>query len=247
MLVESHRSDIWSFHNIVSTLIIRFRIASLHHYLLIVDVTTVTMLGETNNSPFDQALSRPFLDEPSRKKWSLAKPASWFAGASTESDDEDDYDSVSFDFDDEGGNEVSPLLSSQSTSSPSSTYGDTISSPFDEIDDQLIMAKNGGSPESLYDLNPGRRSSSNCTFVSTLHHPLELLAEESANDAHNDDLSSRLHDIELGARIMTTSRSHPLEILDADLAILQERQVEFKNIAGSMRQIHDIQQGKLNR
>jgi hypothetical protein len=198
------------------------------------------MLGETNNSPFDQALSRPFLDEPSRKKWSLAKPSSWFA-ASTESDVED-YESISFNSEDEGGNEVAPLRSSQSTPSPSSTSGNT-SSPFDEIDDQLIMA-NGGSPESLYDLNPGRRSS-NCTFVSTLNHPLELLAEETANEAHND-LSSRLHDIELGERIMTT-RSNPLEILDADLAILQERQVEFNNIAGSMRQIHDIQQGKPNR
>jgi hypothetical protein len=74
--------------------------------------------------------------------------------------------------DNKGGNEVSPLLSSQATPSPSSMSGNTISSLlFDGINDQLIMA-NGGCPESLYDLNPGRRSS-NCLvfyFGYGIHH-----------------------------------------------------------------------------
>ena len=86
------------------------------------------MLSET--SPFDQAMARPILDEPAKRKWIVSQPSSSYfcSKSSLLSDDEedDDYESVSFETP-RGDNSEGPPISSQS------------SQPlFDELDDELI-------------------------------------------------------------------------------------------------------------
>ena len=68
-----------------------------------------------SNSPFDQALSRPFLDEPTKKKWSVAKLSSWFSRTndtnevmpSTKDIPHSDVESIAFTLEDHDGDDDS--------------------------------------------------------------------------------------------------------------------------------------------
>jgi hypothetical protein len=181
------------------------------------------MLTESN-SPFDQALSKPFLDEPARKKWSISKPLSWFGDHASGSDEEDsDYESVCFASDEEDI-ESAPLLRATSTKQQPSISSRDKNSPFDQLDDELIFDQVSPGKYPI-DANP---NSCTCTLVNTTNHPLELSEQDE----------------EQGVLLMTQAVVFQQSPADVDLAILRERESELNNIASSMRQIHVIQQGK---
>jgi hypothetical protein len=173
-------------------------------------------------SPFDVALSRPFLDEPTRKKWCVSKPSSWFSGSNKNNDtmneyEDSDVESVSFGSEADHDSESNPLIP---TSSRTTRTG--LNPLFDLIDDEIIMTNGGAS---------GPASMSSRTVI---HHPLAI-TEDGLEQAR---MSAMNHEeVSLIKAVLQ-------ETVDIDLAIMMEREVELGEIAGSMRQLRDIQQGE---
>jgi len=182
----------------------------------------IIMYSDDQQSPFDVALSRPFLDEPTRKKWCVSKPSSWFSGSSNKNNDTmDDYDdsdveSVSFGSEADHDCESNPLIPGASRTTRTGL------NPFDPIDDEIIMINGGASGPASISSKP------------VIHHPLTIT---------DDDLEqarmSYMHQEEVS--LIKAVRQ---ETLDIDLAIMMEREAELGEIAGSMRQLRDIQQGE---
>jgi hypothetical protein len=184
------------------------------------------MYSDDQQSPFDVALSRPFLDEPTRKKWCVSKPSSWFSSSNKNNNDndnmydyEDDVESVSFGSEADHDCESNPLILPTS-SSPRRTG----LNPFDPIDDEIIMINGGGG-------SPSASMSSK----TAIHHPLTIT---------DDDLEqARMSYMHQHEEVSLIKAVHQ-ETLDIDLAIMMERETELGEIAGSMRQLRDIQLGK---
>jgi hypothetical protein len=182
----------------------------------------IIMYSDDQQSPFDVALSRPFLDEPTRKKWCVSKPSSWFSGSNNNSGTMSDYqdsdvESVSFGSEADHDYESHPLI-------PGASRARTgLRNPFDPIDDEIIMANGGASgPTSM-------RSK------TVIHHPLTIT---------DDDLEQARMSVTRNQEEVSVIKAIQQETLDIDLAIMMERQAELGEIAGSMRHLRDIQQGE---
>jgi hypothetical protein len=185
------------------------------------------------SSPFDQAMARPLLDEPTRKKWRIGKQASsWFektaamavilAANDDDEDEDDDSETISF-----LSKDKSPVVSSSTTSNMESNITD--------------LAFSLDSISSYNNDNDNNNKSGKRLFLrSTQQHPLEVPAP---HEVWNSSCTSST----------TSSSSHPLalelvqvdlECADTDLEILRERQAELTTIHSDMQQIHSIQHGK---
>eukprot|EP00980_Cylindrotheca_fusiformis_P020311 scaffold7344_cov145-Cylindrotheca_fusiformis.AAC.9 len=169
------------------------------------------------SSPFDQAMARPLLDEPTRKKWRLGKKASsWFektasmAVALTANDnacDVDESETISF-----LPKEKSPDLE---PASPGSNLDDNI--------DNLAL--------SLDSINESTKSSQGLFLHKAHQHPLEIPAVTHDVSTTSHPLALEMVDIDL-------------ECANTDLEIMRERQAELTTIHSDMQQIHSIQLGK---
>jgi hypothetical protein len=181
-------------------------------------------------SPFDVALSRPFLDEPTRKKWCAAsKPSSWFSSSNTSTDTMNEYEdidieSVSFGSEADHDNESNPLIPAGSRTTTTTTTRTGLN-PFDSIDDEIIMTNGGAS------------GTASMRSKTAIHHPLVI----TDDDLEQARMSAMDHE---GVSLIEAVHQ---ETLDIDLAILREREAELGGIAGSMRQLRDIQQGEFCR
>jgi hypothetical protein len=95
-------------------------------------------------SPFDEALSRPFLDEPTRKSGAfrnlLPRVSSTSESAVSSDEDDEDYESVLFESDEEDGGNGAAGEANQAQWG----RGTSSCNPFDGYDDELIMANCGG-------------------------------------------------------------------------------------------------------
>jgi hypothetical protein len=210
----------------------------------IATVPAKTMLSE-HVSPFDEALSRPFLDEPTRKKWCVSKSSSWFYSSSESAssstmagseEDDDDYESISFESDDDS-NGAPPPLSAGGALQAHCGPGASSCNPFDGYDDELIMANCGESSNSNPVSSCNNDSSpkkSQIILFPTSEHPLALpdTSGSTAPTTAEPDIEEAL-----------ITKSIHKEILDLELALFREREFELSDIAGSMRQIRDIHQG----
>ena len=190
-----------------------------------ISILVIKMYSDDQQSPFDVALSRPFLNEPTRKKWCVSKPSSWFSGSSNKNNDtmndyeESDIESVSFGSEaDDHDCESNPLIPGASR-----TSSRTGLNPFDPIDDEIIMINGGASS--------GPASMSSKTVI---HHPLTI-TDDDLEQARTSYMNQE------EASLIKAVRQ---ETLDIDLAIMMEREAELGEIAGSMRQLRDIQQGE---
>jgi hypothetical protein len=194
-------------------------------------------------SPFDEALSRPFLDEPVKKKWRLTKPSTWFGRttycSSTTTthrmnhplalNHDGDCERISFqssdDHDDD--HEDAPLLANDDNdriNRPSTSCFDVAT---DELILQLSSQVQGASCRTSFSSNSSSSSSSSSSTCSESFPFLQNL---------EDGITT------IGSRIKkVVMRESSSSSIDLDLAILQEREVELGEIASSMRQIHDIQ------
>jgi hypothetical protein len=181
-------------------------------------MSSSTPTTATNASPFDEALSRPFLDEPIKKKWRLAKSTPWFSTKKSKSntlsnsnpfrknvvddDDEEDCDTVSF--------------TSSSSSDNDDSYS-TSNNPFDESFDELISG-NGGA-------NNNNNNNNKTTLTLLVKQAIQIVGKT------------------LPPHIPTEMElTVEQDILSMELAILREREIELGEIRTSMKQIHTIQQ-----
>jgi hypothetical protein len=171
-------------------------------------------------SEFDVALSSPLLQEPIKKKWSMAKP-SWFVGgggsSSSFSDSFSDVEEINFD-------KPSPSKKVKASRRHSSdTLETTPLYDCEESSDEFSCADSSSvdsvplGTEDVYFSNPYAKSTSTST-------------------ANNVNIA--------GSKPIIIPLNISLEqhALDLDTAILHERNAEFADVAGSMRQIRDIQQ-----
>jgi hypothetical protein len=128
-----------------------------------------------------------------------------------------DVESVSFGSEADHDSESNPLIP---TSSRTTRTG--LNPLFDLIDDEIIMTNGGAS---------GPASMSSRTVI---HHPLAI----TEDDLEQARMSAMNHEeVSLIKAVLQ-------ETVDIDLAIMMEREVELGEIAGSMRQLRDIQQGE---
>lgn len=171
------------------------------------------------SSPFDQAMARPLLDEPTRKKWRLGKKASsWFEKtaamavslASNDENEVEDSETISF------------LAKERSAVPVSSSFTAASSSNGTENITDLAF--------SLDSISNNNKSSNELLLQSTQHHPLEMPVPHDVSTASHP-LALELVDIDL-------------ECADTELEIMRERQTELRTIHTDMQQIHCIQHGK---
>ena len=242
----------------------------------------------TASSPFDEALSRPFLDSSDNyddedysdgeeygeqreavttKKWSLSKPSSWFRRSSSSSSKNDRNNnkalsSSSFKMTDLSKLPIDVVDDCESTSVTSDA---TL-----EEDDLISYAKKptniksnqrrrsfdtmttanssgifttgttttNGRPESVSRVSS--TSTTSTIMTCTLSHPLQDLMELDYDD--DDDNRETTSLIQRQNEVVVFDMEAGTT-LDPDTEIMKERQTELGNLAGSMRQIRDIQLG----
>ena len=187
------------------------------------------------SSPFDEAMARPLLDEPVRKKWCLSKPKDWFR-----KDNDKVKRTIATLYDDESSETITFLNGKASPSSPCS------SSPSRDMNslakETLKVVSSSSSSSDTVEACCSPVYNDDKTFnkhniprATILQHPLDLKVSRS-DDYYYDD-----QEVEEGQ--LTTIELIDLESADTDLEILRERESELTTIASEMNQIHTIQQG----
>jgi hypothetical protein len=186
------------------------------------------------SSPFDQAMARPLLDEPTRKKWRIGKRASsWFektaamAVTLAANDDDDEVE-------DDASETISFLSKDKSLVESSSTTSN--------ITDLAFSLDSISSYNYNNDNNSNKKSCGSLFLHSTQQHPLEVPAPHDVwkSTCSSTSSSSRHHPLALELELVQVD----LECADTDLEILRERQAELTTIHSDMQQINSIQHGK---
>jgi hypothetical protein len=184
------------------------------------------------SSPFDQAMARPLLDEPTRKKWRIEKQASsWFEKTAAmavilgaNGHDDDNSETISF-----LSNDSSPIVSPSTTSNTESNITD------------LAFSLDSISSYNYNNNNNNSKSGERLFLHSTQRHPLEVPAP---HDLWNSSCCSNSSSCSSHHPLTLELVEVDLECADTDLEILRERQAELTNIHSDMQQIHSIQHGK---
>jgi hypothetical protein len=193
------------------------------------------------SSPFDQAMARPLLDEPTRKKWCISKPDihNWFVAKKVAAAISDDCETITFgaaaaaadddDDDDDGFSpDCIPSINVNGISGDSSLK-ETNKDPL-----SFSIGDPGESDDTSSLEFSVKSTSSSLIFEATLVHPLDILPAPDAllnDNEYNEDGP------------LTTIELVDLERADTNLELLRERQTELSCIHTDMRQIHTIQQG----
>ena len=193
------------------------------------DSTSLDMYTDSS-SPFDEALSSPLLAEPIKKKWSLPKPSTWFRRKSKQQKLTETTSSIAM-----TEQRTMPIALDVET-------GDGEAHLYDAETEKSLESEKAS--EKVSDLPSRKSTTESCPMVDgkpgldrkncVVSHPLEDWEEETA---------SLLREISIDDSF---GEQAPLLVVtnDVDLAIMQEREDELEEIAGSMRQIRDIQLGK---
>lgn len=185
-------------------------------------------------SPFDVALSGPLLQEPVKKKWSLlSKPASWL----TSSRKSKQPHQGAMNFADEEELTVSFVSPTKTSSSPSKMSVPPMTAFRRASSDTLPTA-----PLEAEDLS----DEFSCTSSSIEDIPLgsddPLAPLRSSTKSSTGTIKSKTTTSPTSKKMLPMEISLQKHAFDLDTAILRERETEFANVAGFMRQIRDIQQ-----
>ena len=209
----------------------------------------------SNNSPFDVALAKPFLEEPAKKKWSISlplSPSSFLRRSSVVSSSTRRTSTTS--------------IMTDMSENTSSIFGDDFEDDDNNDEEKRPLIRELQSPTSVTSILEDGLSNQNNNKAKSLS---PLVIPSIADDKHlYGNAEDDNQDVEMMELVPLKSSSHTLISLDddvesgvgsggndalalkpmlksqdGDVAIMTERNSELTGIASSMRQINEIQKG----